>query len=102
MDVNKQIEKTIILSIAGYDPSSGAGITADVKTAAANDCYAVTCITSYTVQSTKGVRRTEAVPGSLILETLDELARDFPIAAVRIGMLGTAEAAQAVADFLPA
>ena len=45
----------VILSIAGYDPSSGAGITADIKTAAAQNCYAVTCITALTVQSTQGV-----------------------------------------------
>ncbi len=45
----------VILSIAGYDPSSGAGITADIKTAAAHNCYAVTCITALTVQSTQGV-----------------------------------------------
>ena len=47
----------VVLSIAGYDPSSGAGITADIKTAAAHGCYAVTCMTAVTVQSTQGVFR---------------------------------------------
>ena len=44
-----------VLSVAGFDPSSGAGITADVKTAAAHGCYAVTCPTALTVQSSLGV-----------------------------------------------
>ena len=44
----------VVLSIAGYDPSSGAGVTADIKTAAAQGCYAVTCITALTAQSTQG------------------------------------------------
>ncbi|HLJ87475.1 MAG TPA: bifunctional hydroxymethylpyrimidine kinase/phosphomethylpyrimidine kinase [Candidatus Angelobacter sp.] len=90
----------VVLSIAGYDPSSGAGITADIKTAAAHHCYAVTCITSLTVQSTRGVRRVEPVARTLIARTLEELAGDFSIAAVKIGMLGSVEAVRAVVAFL--
>jgi hydroxymethylpyrimidine/phosphomethylpyrimidine kinase len=88
----------VVLSIAGYDPSSGAGITADVKTAAAHGCFAVTCITALTIQTTLGVRGVEAVPAAVIRRTLEELNSDFDIAAVRIGMLGSA--ALTVADFL--
>ena len=51
----------IVLSIAGFDPSSGAGVTADIKTIAAHGCYGVTCITALTIQSTTGVRRVEPV-----------------------------------------
>ncbi len=90
----------VILSIAGYDPSSGAGITADVKTAGALGCYAVTCITALTVQSTQGVFRVRAVEPDLVSATLNALAEDLEIAGVRIGMLGTAEVAEAVAAFL--
>ena len=90
----------IVLSVAGYDPSSGAGTTADIKTIAAHGCYGVTCITSLTVQSTKGVKRVEPVDSRIITETLEELITDVPISAVRIGMLGSAEAARAVAAFL--
>ena len=90
----------IVLSIAGYDPSSGAGITADIKTMAAHRCYGLTCITSLTVQSTQGVKRVEVVDGRVITETLEELIADFPVAAVRIGMLGSSEAARAVAAFI--
>src|SRR5271165_5250232 len=92
--------RPILLSIAGYDPSSGAGITADVKTAAALGCYAVTCITALTVQSTQGVFGVEPVRPATIRETLSRLADDVEIAAVRIGMLGTGEVAEVVADFL--
>ena len=90
----------IVLSIAGFDPSSGAGITADIKTLAAHGCYGICCITALTVQSTTGVRRVEPVPANLVRETLDELAGDMAIAAVRIGMLGTLDVLDAVTDFL--
>jgi hydroxymethylpyrimidine/phosphomethylpyrimidine kinase len=90
----------IILTIAGFDPSSGAGITADLKTAAAHGCYATACITALTVQSTRGVSRVEALRPSLVRDTLEELVADMAISAVKIGMLGSAEVAREVADFL--
>ena len=90
----------VVLSIAGFDPSSGAGVTADIKTSAAHGCFAITCVTALTVQNTLGVRRVEPVLGEVVAETLYELAQDFPISAVRIGMLGTGEVAEAVAGFL--
>ena len=90
----------VVLTIAGFDPSSGAGVTADIKTIAAHSCYGVACITAMTVQSTAGVRRVEAVDPALVTETLQELAADLEIAAVRIGMLGSGRVVKAVADFL--
>jgi hydroxymethylpyrimidine/phosphomethylpyrimidine kinase len=90
----------VVLTIAGFDPSSGAGITADIKTIAAHECYGVSCITALTVQSTQGVRRVEAVDPKIIAETLQELASDIAIEAVHIGMLGNARTVAVVADFL--
>lgn len=90
----------VVLTIAGFDPSSGAGVTADIKTIAAHGCYGVGCITAMTVQSTAGVRRVEALDPELVTETLEELASDIPIAAVHIGMLGSAKVVKAVAEFL--
>ncbi len=90
----------VVLTIAGFDPSSGAGVTADVKTIAAHGCYGVACITAITVQSTSGVRRVDPVDPGLITQTLEELAADISIAAVHIGMLGTGKVVLAVADFL--
>ncbi len=90
----------VVLTIAGFDPSSGAGITADIKTISAHGCYGVACITALTVQSTSGVRRVAPVDPALILETLEELSADIPIAAIHIGMLASGKVAQAVSDFL--
>ena len=92
----------IVLTIAGFDPSSGAGVTADIKTIAAHGCYGVACITAMTVQSTEGVRRIEPMAPELIKDTLEELAGDVEIAAVHIGMLGSAKVVRAVASFLQA
>lgn len=91
---------TVVLTIAGFDPSSGAGVTADIKTIAAHGCYGVACITAMTVQSTAGVRRVDACDAELVAETLKELGADVKIAGVHIGMLGSGKVAKAVADFL--
>jgi len=90
----------VVLSVAGFDPSSGAGITADIKTIAAHGCYGIACITAMTVQSTAGVKKVDPSDPALVTETLEELTGDVDIAAVRIGMLGSGKVAKAVADFL--
>lgn len=90
----------VVLTIAGFDPSSGAGVTADIKTIAAHGCYGLACITALTVQSTAGVRRVEPIAPDLVKETLQDLFKDIEIDAIRIGMLGSAEVAEAVVDFL--
>jgi len=90
----------VVLTIAGFDPSSGAGVTADIKTIAAHGCYGVAAISAMTVQSTSGVKRVEALDPALVVETLDELTADVAIDAVHIGMLGSGKVAKAVADFL--
>jgi hydroxymethylpyrimidine/phosphomethylpyrimidine kinase len=92
----------VVLTIAGFDPSSGAGVTADIKTIAAHGCYGTACITALTVQSTLGVQRVQPVTRELVAETLRELTDDMPPAAVRIGMLGSADVLEAVAEFLEA
>jgi len=90
----------VVLTIAGFDPSSGAGVTADIKTIAAHGCYGVASITAVTVQSTSGVKRVEPCDPDLVADTLRELAADVKIAAVHIGMLGSGKVVRAVADFL--
>ena len=90
----------VVLTIAGFDPSSGAGITADIKTIAAHECYGVSCITALTIQSTQGVRRVEGVDPKIIAETLQELVSDLAVEAVHIGMLGNEQVVAVVADFL--
>ncbi len=90
----------ILLTIAGFDPSCGAGIAADLKTFAAHNCYGIAAITALTVQSTLGVRSVHATPAPTLRAQLDALAEDSPIAAVKIGMLASRANAAAVAEFL--
>jgi len=89
-----------LLTIAGFDPSSGAGVTADLTVFAAHGFFGTSCITSLTVQSTRGVRGVSPVAADLISETLDCLQEDLPAAGIKIGMLGTKSAVIAAADFL--
>jgi hydroxymethylpyrimidine/phosphomethylpyrimidine kinase len=90
----------IALSIAGFDPSSGAGVSADLKVFAAHGIYGLAAITALTVQSTQGVRRVEAVSPEVLAETLDCLADDVKISGIKIGMLATGEEVETVAGFL--
>ena len=90
----------LLLTIAGFDPSCGAGIAADLKTFAAHGCYGVAAITSLTVQSTEGVQAVHNTPSSELREQLEVLAKDCDIAAVKIGMLGNRGNAVVVAEFL--
>lgn len=92
----------ILLTIAGFDPSCGAGIAADLKTFAAFGCYGVAAITSITVQNTQSVTAVHNTPSAELREQLEALAGDCEIAAVKIGMLGNRGNAAAVAEFLDA
>ncbi len=90
----------ILLAIAGFDPSCGAGVAADLKTFAAHNCYGIAAITALTVQSTQGVRAVHATPTATLRAQLDALAEDANIAAAKIGMLANRANAATVAEFL--
>jgi hydroxymethylpyrimidine/phosphomethylpyrimidine kinase len=92
----------IALSIAGFDPSSGAGVTADLKTFASHGIFGTAAITNLTVQSTIGVEGFEPVSGPFLARTLEYLCADLPPTGIKIGMLGTPDVASAVARFLQA
>ena len=96
------VAPNLLLTIAGFDPSCGAGIAADLKTFAAHGCYGVAAITSLTVQSTEGVQAVHNTPSAELREQLEVLAKDCDIAAVKIGMLGNRGNAMVVAEFLDA
>lgn len=89
-----------VLTIAGFDPSSGAGITADLMVFAAHGLFGTSCITALTVQSTLGVRSSHPVPAETVSTTLDCLHADLPPAGIKIGMLAAAGNVEAVADYL--
>jgi hydroxymethylpyrimidine/phosphomethylpyrimidine kinase len=90
----------LLLTIAGFDPSCGAGIAADLKTFAAHGCYGLAAVTSLTVQNTEGVQAVHNTPSVELREQLEALAEDCEIAAVKIGMLGNRGNAAVVAEFL--
>ncbi|MBZ5694072.1 MAG: bifunctional hydroxymethylpyrimidine kinase/phosphomethylpyrimidine kinase [Acidobacteriia bacterium] len=90
----------ILLTIAGFDPSCGAGVAADLKTFAAHNCYGVAAVTALTVQSTQGVRAIYATPVATLRGQLEALAEDVTLAGVKIGMLGNRANASVVAEFL--
>jgi hydroxymethylpyrimidine/phosphomethylpyrimidine kinase len=92
----------ILLTIAGFDPSCGAGVAADLKTFAAYGCYGVAAITSLTVQNTQGIEAVHNTPGAELREQLEILAKDCEIAAVKVGMLGNRGNAVSVGEFLDA
>jgi hydroxymethylpyrimidine/phosphomethylpyrimidine kinase len=92
----------VVLSIAGSDPSGGAGIQADLKTFAALDAYGCAVITSLTAQSTRGVSGVLAIPAAFVAQQLEALFADVEIDAVKIGMLADAQIAEAVSAALDA
>ena len=87
----------IALTIAGSDPSGGAGIQADLKTFAAFDVYGASAITAITVQSTRGVESVTPLEADLVSAQIEEIAGDLAIDATKIGMLATAAIVEAVA-----
>jgi len=97
---NGQPVPPILLTIAGFDPSCGAGVAADLKTFAAHNCYGVAAVTALTVQSTQGVSAIHATPTAILRAQLDALADDANLAGVKIGMLANKANASAVAEFL--
>ena len=90
----------VVLTIAGFDPSSGAGITADLRVIGSLGCYGMACITALTVQNPSEMDRTEPVSAQLVTQTLEKLVRTADFAAIKVGMLGTSQIGTAVADFL--
>ena len=101
MSNHASLAPRIALTIAGFDPSAGAGVAADLKTFSAHNCYGVAAITALTVQSTQGVKSVYDTPASELRAQLDALLEDLhKIAAIKIGMLGHRGNAVVVADFL--
>ena len=90
----------IALSIAGSDPSGGAGIQADLKTFSALGVYGATAITALTAQNTQGVAAIEMVSPQFVAAQIDAVCGDLAVAAVKIGMLGTAAVIEAVGEGL--
>ena len=99
-DFSALLPPSIALTIAGFDPSSGAGVTADLQTFSAHGVFGISAMTAITVQSTLGVRRVQVLGSKVLRETLDCLEEDLPPAGIKIGMLGSAELVTVIAEYL--
>jgi hydroxymethylpyrimidine/phosphomethylpyrimidine kinase len=89
-----------LLTIAGHDPGSGAGVTADLATFAAHGCFGLSIITALTVQSTRGVEAIQPVDAAFLRRALEFVVADLPPAGIKIGMLATSANVAEVAAFL--
>ena len=89
-----------ILSIAGSDPSAGAGIQADLKTISALKGYGTTVVTLLTAQNTQGVKRAYTVPAHFVADQLESLRVDMCFDAIKLGVLGCHETVNVLADWL--
>lgn len=90
----------LVLTIAGTDPSGGAGIQADIKSISATGCYAASVITALVAQNTQGVQAIADIPASFIQQQLDCVFQDLTIHAVKIGMLHSLEVIEVVVNAL--
>ncbi|HEB95879.1 MAG TPA: hydroxymethylpyrimidine/phosphomethylpyrimidine kinase [Sedimenticola thiotaurini] len=90
----------MILSIAGHDPTGGAGIQADIEAIAACGGRAVTAVSALTVQDTRDVRLLEAVAPELLEAQLQTLLQDIPVQAIKIGLIGSVQNARVIARIL--
>lgn len=89
-----------VLSVAGTDPTGGAGVQADLKSIAAAGGYGMAVVTALVAQNTRGVRSIHVPPVAFLREQLDAVSDDVTIDAVKLGMLGTVEVVGAVGEWL--
>lgn len=90
----------ICMTVAGSDPSGGAGLQADLKTFAALGCYGAAVVTSLTAQNTCGVRGTLAVPPDFVKAQMEAVLDDLDVRAIKIGMAANAEIVRAIAEVI--
>lgn len=92
----------VALTIAGSDPSGGAGVQADLKTFHQFDVYGAAAITLITVQNTRSVSRVEILPRDLVVQQIEAVISDIPPDAAKTGALGNVEIVEAVAELAKA
>ena len=86
----------MVLCLSGHDPSGGAGIQADIESIGAQGCHPAAIITCLTEQNTSNARKIHPISADLLRNQLDLLQMDYEIAAIKIGLLGSTETAEAV------
>ena len=90
----------VVMSVAGFDPSAGAGIVADLKTFAAHCCYGVAAITAFTVQNTQRATALYPAEPSVLRDSINALLEDGRVKALKIGMLANRANAEVVSEVL--
>lgn len=90
----------VVLVLSGLDPSGGAGMQADIEAVASMGCHTAPVITALTVQDTRNASRFEPVDPLLIVEQARVVLEDLPVRAIKIGMIGTVENAEAIHTLL--
>lgn len=98
--MTKQYKYTTVLTIAGTDPSGGAGIQADLKTFSALGCYGMSVITALVAQNTQGVRAIHNVPPAFVQAQLNAVIEDIKPDTIKIGMVHTPELVNVIAETL--
>jgi len=98
MNTNPDIP--LVLAIGGHDPSGGAGLQADIEAIAANGGHALTVVTALTTQNSCGVSAVQPQPPEQIIEHCRLLLEESPVSAIKIGMIGAAATARALAELL--
>lgn len=98
--MTENTRQPVVMTIAGFDPSAGAGILADIKTISAFGCYGVAAVTSLTFQNTQGVFGAGHQSRDVVRNQIEPLFDDFEIAAIKTGMLPTAEIIEEVAAII--
>src|SRR5262245_15649141 len=89
-----------VLTIAGSDPSGGAGIQADIKTITALGGYAATAITALTAQNTKGIFDVMDIPVTFVIKQVELVLSDIGVDAIKTGMLHNQKIIEAIAPVI--
>lgn len=92
--------KPNVLCFSGLDPSGGAGIQADIESLFSVGCHCLPVVTALTVQDTRNVMASHPVPATLLIEQARAVLEDMPVAAIKIGLLGSVQAAEVIHTIL--
>lgn len=94
--------RPVVLCLSGHDPSGGAGLQADIEALLAQSCHAAPAVTALTVQDTVNVSDFRVLDREWVLAQANAVLADLPVAAVKLGMLGSLEMVDTVAEILAA
>ncbi|HHI93349.1 MAG TPA: hydroxymethylpyrimidine/phosphomethylpyrimidine kinase [Gammaproteobacteria bacterium] len=98
--MNEITSTPVVMSFAGTDPSGGAGLQADIETLISMGCHASSVVTAVTVQDTQQLFRYQAMSPTMLIEQARTVLEDVPVSAFKIGMIGSAENAEAIQSVL--